>query len=221
MKANRMRALFVAAVLFALPGTAFASPADGPVVRPQTYSTGNKFELTPVAGYVSNDPYYRIIAPGVMATYQYSDRSAFEAHVFFDVNSEKTLLSQVRAQAKHDPEVVSRPKLTVTGDYMWSPIYGKLNAFGEVVLHYDFYLLGGVGVCQDEIQTSAATPGAVPVATSKVFPVTDMAFGQHFFLSRHVALRTELRPVITWENINGKWDPNGDVQINLGLSLLF
>lgn len=209
------------AAISALPARALASPADGPVVRPQMYSTGNKFEVTPVVGYVSNDPYYRIIAPGVMVTYHYSDRSAIEGHVNFNVNSEKQLLSQVRAQAKHEPDVVSRPKIVATGDYVWTPVYGKLNAFGEVVLHYDLYVLGGLGISQDEIQTSAATPGAVPVVNSKVFPVTDVGLGQHFFLSRHIALRTELRPVIVWENINGKWDPNGDVQINLGLSLLF
>lgn len=215
-----VRSVALAAVL-AAPAVAAASPADGPVVRPQLYSAGNKFELTPVVGYVSNDPYYRIITPGVMIDYHYSDHSAFEAHIGYDMNSAKTLLSQVRQKISRDPDVVSRPKLFVTGDYQWSPIYGKLNAFGEVVLHYDLYVLGGLGVCQDEIETNtAATPSQQSIAT-KMFPVTDMALGQHIFLSRHVGLRVEIRPVITWENINNKWDPNGDVEINLGMTFLF
>lgn len=201
-------------------GSALAGPADGPVVRPQLYSAGNKFEFSPMVGYVSNDPYYRIITPGAMLSYHYSDRSAIEAHIGYDMNSAKQLLSQVRQKISRDPDVVSRPKFFVTGNYSWTPIYGKLDAFGEIVAHYDLYVLGGLGICQDEIETNTTTTPSSQSIASKVFPVTDVAIGQHFFLSRHVGIRAEVRPVITWENINNKWDPNGDVEINVGLTFL-
>jgi hypothetical protein len=83
-------------------------------------------------------------------------------------------------------------------------------------------VLAGVGFSSDQIET---TTGAAPSATSKiatnVVPVTDFAIGQHFFFSKHTALRLEIRPYIYWEQINNKVDPNGDVQILGGLSFLF
>jgi outer membrane beta-barrel protein len=102
---------------------------------------------------------------------------------------------------------------------MWTPIYGKINAFGEVVLHYDLFVLAGAGVTSDEIEITNAA--GVSTFTTKVFPATDFSLGQRFYLSRRIALRVELRPYIFWEQINNKWDPNGDVQIDTGLSFLF
>lgn len=212
------RLLLVAALL--APSAAFAKASEGPVVRPQLYTAGNKFEISLVAGYVSNDPYYRIIAPGASIAYHFNDRSAIEVHAAVNLHSEKQLYSQVRQQVGRDPDIVSRPQFFVTGNYMWAPIYGKINAFGEVVLHYDLYVLAGLGVVMDEIETGSAGVPDRTIAT-KVFPATDFAIGQHFFFSKRVAARVEIRPYIFWEQINNKWDPNGDVQILGGLSLLF
>ena len=216
----RVIKLAVLAVLaFALPKAAFAQ-VDGPVVRPQKYTASEKIELGVMAGYVSNDPYNRIIVPGVVGTYHYGEHSAIEVHGGYGIYTNKQLLGQVRSKIARDPDVVSRPTFFVTGNYVWSPIYGKLNAFGELVLHYDMYVLGGAGVVSDEIETNTAGSPSVKTVQSKIFPVTDFALGQHFFLSKKTALRVEIRPYIFWEQIDNKWDPNGDVQINLGFTLL-
>lgn len=213
--------LFAAALAFA-PATALAQ-ADGPVVRPQLYTADEKFEIGAVVGYVSNDPYHRVVVPGIVATYHYGDRSAIEVHAGYQMYTEKQLMNQVVSKIGRRPSIVSRPQYFVTANYAWTPIYGKLNAFGEIVLHYDFYLLAGAGVVGDEIEINRGGGGGGAVTQTiqqKVFPVTDFAFGQHFFLSKRTAIRAELRPYIFWEQINNKWDPNGDVQILLGFSLI-
>lgn len=198
-----------------------AAAFEGPVVRPQLYTSQGKIEFAPLIGYVSNDPYNRIIAPGAALTYHFGESSALDIHGGVCLYSGKQLLSQVRQKIGRDPSVVSKPQFFLTGNYMWTPIYGKLSAFGEVVLHYDLYALAGVGFSSDQIETtSGAAPGNSKLSTS-VVPVTDFAIGQHFFFSKHVALRLEVRPYIYWEQINNKVDPNGDVQIVGGLSFLF
>ena len=209
------------AVALALAPTSALAATDGPVVRPQLYTANEKFEIAAVVGYVSNDPYHRVVVPGVIASYHYGDRSAIEVHAGYQIYTEKQLMNQVVSKIGRRPNVVSRPQYFVTANYSWTPIYGKLNAFGEIVLHYDFYLLAGAGVVGDEIEVNSGTAGAVTqTIQQKVFPVTDFAFGQHFFLSKRTAIRAELRPYIFWEQINNKWDPNGDVQILLGFSLI-
>jgi outer membrane beta-barrel protein len=215
----RLTTLAVLAIA-ALPGTVLAQTSDGPVVRPQKFTSAEKIEIGLLVGYVSNDPYNRIIVPGGVASYHFGDTSAIEVHGGYGIYTNKQLLGQVRQKIARDPDVVSRPTFFVTGNYVWSPIYGKLNAFGELVLHYDMYVLGGAGIVSDEIETNTSGSPSVKTVQSKIFPVTDFGLGQHFFLSKKTALRVEIRPYIFWEQINDKWDPNGDVQINLGFTLL-
>jgi outer membrane beta-barrel protein len=217
----RLRLTTLAALAaLALPGAALAQSSDGPVVRPQKYTASEKIEIGPLIGYVSNDPYNRIIVPGIVGTYHYGEHSAVEVHGGYAIYTQKQLQNQVFQKIGRDPDVISRPTFFVTGNYVWSPIYGKLNAFGELVLHYDMYVLAGAGIVSDEIETNTAGTPSVKTVTNKIFPATDFALGQHFFLSKKTALRVEIRPYIFWEQIDNKWDPNGDVQINLGFTLL-
>ena len=213
-------AAFVTAAL-AAPASALARASDGPVVRPQKFGTGNKFEVSALVGYVSNDPYNRIIVPGAAITYHFSEHSAIDVHAGYALYSPKQLLSQVRQKIGRDPDVVSRPQFFVTANYMWTPVYGKLSAFGEVVLHYDLYLVGGLGITSDEIETNSSASPSQKTISTQIFPVTDVGIGQHFFLSRKTAIRVEFRPYTFWEQIDNKWDPNGDVQIIGGLSYIF
>ena len=212
-----MRALLFALAAL-LPVHSLAS--DGPVVRPQKFSSAEKIEFGVLAGYVSNDPYNRVIVPALVGAYHYGDHSAIEVHGGYALYTNKQLLGQVRDKIGRDPDVVSRPQFFVTANYGWTPIYGKLSAFGELVLHYDMYVLAGAGVVSDEIETNTADVNSQKTVSDKIFPATDFAIGQHFFLSKKTAIRAEIRPYIFWEQINNKWDPNGDVQINVGLTLL-
>ena len=213
-----VRSLLFAALAF--PAVASAQVDGGPVVRPQKYTAGEKIELGVMAGYVSNDPYNRIIVPSVVGTYHYGEHSAVEVHGGYAIYTQKQLQNQVFQKIGRDPDVISRPTFFVTGNYVWSPIYGKLNAFGELVLHYDMYVLAGAGIVSDEIETNTAGTPSVKTVSSKIFPATNFALGQHFFFSKKTALRVEIRPYTFWEQIDNKWDPNGDVQINLGFTLL-
>ncbi len=210
-------------LLFAagLPVTASAAATEGPVVRPQRYSTADSTELSLVVGYVTNDPYNRVIVPGISGIYRLDNHRAIEVHGGYGIYSDKDLLDQVRQKIGRDPNLISRPQWFLTGNYLWTPLYGKINAFAEVVLHYDLYVLAGAGLTGDEVETNSAGTPSVKTVQSKIFPVTDFAIGQHFFLSRSAALRIEFRPYIFWEQIDGKWDPNADVQLLTGLSYLF
>ena len=217
----RVRALPVLAALafLTLPAEALGQ-VDGPVVRPQKYTSSEKIEIGAVVGYVSNDPYNRIIVPGFVGAYHYGEHSAIEVHGGYGIYTSKQLLGQVQSKIARAPDVVSRPTFFVTGNYVWSPVYGKLNAFGELVLHYDMYVLAGAGIVSDEIETNTSGTPSTKTITNQIFPATDIALGQHFFFSKKTAVRVEIRPYIFWEQINNKWDPNGDVQINLGFTLL-
>lgn len=219
MRVRSLVTVFAALAGLALPAVASAQ-VEGPVVRPQKYTVSEKIEITGMVGYVSNDPYNRIIIPSIAGTYHYGEHSAIEVHGGYGLYTNKQLLGQVRNKIARDPDVVSRPTFFVTGNYVWSPVYGKLNAFGELVVHYDMYVLAGAGIVSDEIETNTAQTPSVKTTTSKIFPATNLALGQHFFFSKKTALRVEIRPYTFWEQINNKWDPNGDVQINLGFTLL-
>lgn len=221
----RIRTYITALFVLALSMGAFAGSAHAQqsgVVRPPLFSTARRIEIAPYFAYVSNDPWVTGFIPAAAVTYHMSERTALDFTAGYGVYSDKTLVQQVVNETGNRPRVISRPQYYVTGNWAWSPIYGKLNLLGEFVLHYDLFLVGGVGVAGDQIEVNKRTSGgsAEQTFSTQVFPVVDFGFGQRFFFNDWFAVRVDIRPYVYLEFIDGQLDPNGDTQLAFGLSFL-
>ena len=82
-----------------------------------------------------------------------------------------------------------------------APIYGKVNLAGELAVHFQVYLLAGVGAAAFKHEslnlcaspgTSACAPGDFQISTS-VKPLGEAGAGMRFYLGQRWSLRTELR----------------------------
>lgn len=198
-----------------------SAPQSG-VVRPALFSKARRVEIAPFFGYVSNDPWTTGYIPGGAVTYHMTERTALDFTAGYGIYADKTLVAQVVNETGNRPRVISRPLYFVTGNYAWAPIYGKLNLLGEFVLHYDLFVVGGVGVAGDQIEVNRRTSGGAveQIISTQVFPVIDFGFGQRFFLNDWFALRIDVRPYVFLEFIDGQLDPNTDTQIAFGASFL-
>lgn len=137
-----------------------------------------RFELTPTFAISLNDAFYTKVGGGLMGTYHLSDSLGVAAHYshFGIVQTD-----HVRIAKRELRSLLLSSKLNWNAglDLVWTPIYGKLAWFNSIV-HYDFFLLTGLGVAHS--QTSGA-----PV-NDGLHPAVDLGVGQRFAFSDWMAL---------------------------------
>lgn len=82
-----------------------------------------------------------------------------------------------------------------------APIYGKLNLAGELAVHFQAFLLGGVGIgaVHHESVNLCAVAGSAPCQPGQyqtwdaVKPLFDAGLGMRFWASDHVSLELQVR----------------------------
>ncbi|MGA9523403.1 MAG: outer membrane beta-barrel domain-containing protein [Myxococcaceae bacterium] len=117
-------------------------------VQRKVYSKKGRFELAPFITASVNDPYYTKWGASVRAAYFLADSLAIAARgSFYSVNG----TDDVRVAKKTFQSRIfnSVPQWSVMGDVEWSPVYGKIAIWNDI-LHLDGYLLGGIGAVNTE-----------------------------------------------------------------------
>ncbi|NOY24966.1 MAG: outer membrane beta-barrel domain-containing protein [Oligoflexia bacterium] len=196
------------------------------VVQNRFFLKAQRFELSPMLGYVPNNPFVKRYIVGVMGAYHLSERFAIEGAAMMapDLgNSDlKPLIGALLYEA-YDGNVTSfrQPlsKMTLGGTFAarWSPVYGKINLVGESVLNFDFYFTGGLGILSmaeyyATYDKGCASPGTAECATLgtptpvAVVPVT-LGFGMDFFLTGSMALKIDARNYL-YVDKKPQYDPN-------------
>jgi outer membrane beta-barrel protein len=170
----------------------------------------------------------------------------------------RTALSQLALNVRGDlcggrPDSNCRPKtppkdefandnqLRVAGfaNARWAPIYGKFNLASELSVHFQSYILLGVGAGQvhRESVNLCSDGGSTPCknfqTADQVRPVGEVGGGFRFYLGQKVSLRTEVRAYLfpsSYKELNDLTDPNsgngktyvaGIFAFNGGLSLIW
>jgi outer membrane beta-barrel protein len=214
MSARAPRAAFAAALIALAPAAARASAADAfeNKVKPvsgQLYRKAGKLELTIPAGVISlNDAFFSKYMAGAKLTYHLSESWSLGVTGSYGTSSPtgSTSICSVTpstTQAACKP-ADSKQLYQVPGDIKWiaggevgfSPLYGKLNLFGEKALHFDLSLLVGADIVsyRDVIGATQANAGAVPGTVST--PGGHLGIGARLFFARFMALRLEVRDVL-------------------------
>lgn len=235
-------ALMVAALSFG-PATAHAGadPAeqaleesmDGRkpynVVQNRFFLKEDRFELSPMAGYVPNNPFVRRYIFGVLGAYHLSETFAIEGAAMLspdlgtsdvkDLTRTLVLIANESSGSSTFQQPLNKMTLGATFAARWAPVYGKINLIGESVLNFDFYFTGGLGIltlneyratsndpCIDAggvdcevIELGQATP--VPVV-----PV-NLGVGMDFFLTGSLALKLDARNYFYFDK-KPQYDPD-------------
>ncbi len=242
MSAPRRIVLVVlaAALALAAPRAGRASEADVfehkiQPVSGQLYTKAGRFELTPTANLSVNDPFFNKYLFGAKLGYHLSD--TWSVHAAFSTGSSSPTASTTLCSAKPPcqpadaaqlDQLPGRIKAMGGLEVGFSPIYGKLNLFGEQVVHFDLSLLAGADWISHEEALGAA--GAALAVSQGQAPPTASSFGGHvgvgtrIFLGGMVALRLELKDYLYNARI-GNPEPHDQLQrqlmAELGLSFFF
>jgi outer membrane beta-barrel protein len=200
--------VLAAAALAAAPAWAQSS-ADAfagkiPPVSGQLYRKAGKLELTLTGNVSLDDAFFTKYFGGVKAGYHLNEYFSISAMAAAGTNrpTNSTVLCPANTGCRDatDTQLYQVPG-ELTSMYglelAWSPVYGKLNAFSEQVVHFDLSLLVGADMIgYREVISSAA---AAELEATGGEPATKSTFGGHLgigiraFITPWMALRLEVK----------------------------
>jgi len=163
-------------------------------VQRKVYLKKGRFEVAPAVTLSVNDPYYTKLGAAVRGAYYLADTLAVAGR-----------FSMMQVLPEDDVRIAKRtfdsrifysvPQWSAMGDVEWSPLYGKV-AFLNDILHFDAYLLGGIGAAglMESYALLVAVLvlgglGVVNTETSKVLVSTGVPRGPSFAADLGLGLR--------------------------------
>ena len=155
-------------------------------VQRKVYLKKGRFEVAPAVTLSVNDPYYTKLGAAVRGAYYLADTLAVAGR-----------FSMMQVLPEDDVRIAKRtfdsrifysvPQWSAMGDVEWSPLYGKV-AFLNDILHFDAYLLGGLGVVNTETSKVLVSTG-VPRGPSFA---ADLGLGLRFVARDYLAVNVAL-----------------------------
>lgn len=157
-------------------------------VQRKVYLKRGRFELTPMFQVSVNDPYYFKLGGSLRLGYYLADTLAISVRgSLYSVQADDS--ARVARRIFASQLYYSVPQWSAMADVEWSPVYGKV-AFMNDILHFDAYLLGGLGVVNTK--TSSTIVDTVTNARRGPSPGADIGIGARFvardFLAVNIAL---------------------------------
>jgi outer membrane beta-barrel protein len=155
-------------------------------VQRKVYLKKGRFEVAPSVTLSVNDPYYTKFGAGLRGAYYLADTLAVAGRFsIMQVLPE----DDVRiAKRTFDSRIFySVPQWSAMGNVEWSPLYGKV-AFLNDILHFDAYLLGGLGVVNTQTSQVLVSDG---VTRGPNF-AADLGLGLRFVARDYLAVNVAL-----------------------------
>ncbi|RKH37975.1 outer membrane beta-barrel domain-containing protein [Corallococcus sicarius] len=150
-------------------------------VQRKVYLKKHRFELSPLVSISVNDPFYSKVGGSLRGAWYLADTLAISARgsLMQVVPSDDVRTAKRTFNSKIYNSV---PQWSAMGDIEWAPLYGKVS-FLNSILHFDGYLLGGLGVVKTE--TSALPDRGLN-------PAADLGLGMRFVTKDYLAVNVAL-----------------------------
>jgi len=203
---------------------------DRPAVANRFFLKQQRFEISPMFGYVPNNPFARRFVGGAVLGYHFTETISAQAMVGFSPDAAEgdlkgltsVLLDRAYAADQDNAENFQQPldkvQLQASFGAAWAPLYGKINLVGETVLNFDFYLSAGIGMVSKQNYAAkydlAATPDQqlagdivfLEPLDSEVKVAPSLGVGANFFLNQFVAFKIDARSSFYVDN-QPQYDP--------------
>lgn len=183
-------------------------------VQRKVYLKKGRFELAPFVTTSINDPFYAKYGASLRLGYYLADTVALAARGSLLATAGN---DDVRtAKRAFDARIfASRPRWSAMGDVEWSPLYGK-SAFMNSILHFDAYLLGGLGVVNTETSQNVA-------GREGLRPALDLGAGVRFVAKDFLAVNVAIINTSYADQPLGttKSSTQNLMTLNAGISLFF
>jgi outer membrane beta-barrel protein len=203
-------------------------------VRHRRLLVKNRLELAPLFESTINADFHHIIGGGAKLEYHLSDMLSFGAVGVYSIALKTKLVDRVLRTLEPTPDPDTREpsqeefesrlnKMPFHGAVYASitPWYGKLAAFGQAFVAFDFYFQGGVAFAQldsncptsicTDVNAANPMPGAIPDGNPNNDPPLNsgsrvglyLGGGIHVFLNDFIALDLTVRDYAFTDNPSG------------------
>jgi outer membrane beta-barrel protein len=187
-------------------------------VSNRMFVKSGRMELTvfPLTSVSLNDAFFQKLGGGLGLAYHISEAFALQIMGTYSLNLDTDYATY--HGSKVDTEIPFAGKRTVMfgADFCWAPVYGKVSLAAEWILHFDTYLMGGVGAIGGEQEKDSS----FSIAGS-------FGMGVRLFFNRTFALKMEIKDYVvfndkvTFAGLEPKADVQHQLMFNLGLSIFF
>lgn len=165
---------------------------DLPVIKNRLFERAETIELGLYTGLMSSDPFFFYLPIGLHAGYYLSDGFAIELSGQYSLpfNTELTDFFETQRQDGFDADLHTGDRFVFRTNVVakWHPIYGKIAAFQRKLAHFDFNLVGGLGVVGYNRPDPNRTASEFGVAPELVFGA-----GLSFFINKNLTIRLDGR----------------------------
>jgi outer membrane beta-barrel protein len=162
------------------PGERDAALADRvKAVQRKGFLKRNRVELTLDLPATLNDAFYQKAGLGGRLAWNLHDSFALGVRGawWWTLRTDHLREGQAAFQSQL---LSSQPVAQLMLDGIWSPIYGKASWLGSRIVHFDLFLLGGVGAVWSDTSLAPRSEGAHPAA--------DLGAGMRFYPADWLAL---------------------------------
>jgi outer membrane beta-barrel protein len=202
-------------------GERFDSKA--PAVKKPLFSKASRHELTPNFSMTTNDPFFQNYYAGISYNYHLAEWISIGAVVNYTFAQPTGLTNKLKNKPFEVTPDVRQGLLWLAAEARFAPIYGKLNFFSEVVVHYDLFFTLSAGLFITNPPLVTGDPNLKDPDGMGFSPFGGIGVGQRYFLLRWLAVRWEFRGLFMPENFKRLADTQlrVDLAINVGFSFFF
>jgi len=165
----------------------------------KTFMKIGRYELSPHLGFVTNDPFVNRYLVGAAFAYHVTEIFAVEVMGSFSPTfgelDYKAITKQIKLNNQVTPDI-SRIQGYVSGNFQFSPIYGKIAVGSGRIIMFDLFGVFGTGAVNtnDDLEALQKTQDEAAVVTQKQFhPTLNFGGGTRVVFSESFAVRIEGR----------------------------
>lgn len=154
------------------------------VIQNRLFQKRGRHELSLSVGtlYDNSFVFYEVIP--IRYSYFFRESLGIELTGAFAFGQEKGLVQSLRQPPVGVDVKVEKIKRYYTGNFIWSPVYGKFNIFASLIVHFDLYLTTGFGMMDN----------AVTVDNTKARHFAfNIGAGAKIYMNNWIALRLDFR----------------------------
>jgi outer membrane beta-barrel protein len=199
-------------------------------VENRFFSKQERFEISPIIGYVPNNPFAVRYVGGAILGYHFNEVFSAQAQISYSPdqgeNDLKGLVSVLLDRAYNAgadvdfQQPLDKVQLSAAFGVAWAPIYGKINLVGETVLNFDLYGFAGAAMISKSNHIATYNESADPFlgddivnlvddpgAPSEVLVAPVIGIGQNYFLNQMMCFKMDARAAFYVDN-EPQYDPN-------------
>ncbi len=193
------------------------------VVRHKEFYKAGKIETGFVAGVMPYDSVINHYMLGGRLAWHFADHYAWEiADVQLVFPSVSSFTNDLITSKGISNLQTNKLHFLVATNFMLSPLYGKVRIWGANVIHFDTYIVAGLGFAKDDTARYGTNAmGGAPqeiILRSGIDPMFDFGLGFKLFLNDAMALNLDIRDYVLFAQTYNQTQLKSNFSVYLGIS---